>query len=376
MRKRFFAVALCTALCMAVCACNKTTPADSSKPTTQPEDTTPQATVTGAASDAESEEITFTNYEDYVATTMLPKNYVGIEVEAVEDAEVEAYIQKVLENNRKTQLKSGAIENGDVATIDFTGYLDGEEFEGGSDIGYQLEIGSGTFIPGFEEGLIGAKKGETRSLRLKFPEDYKNNKDLAGKEVVFEVSVNTVAEYVLPELTDAFVADLTADEYTSVETFREYTRGLLLEEKKYLAVMDYLVENTVFAMLNEDYIQNMLSSMKEYYRYYASMLGYSDVNEFMSDYGVEDADAFWKELEEQIRREEQERVVLYCVAKAEKMTMTEEEFIASATELAESYGETLEEFLAEQGEDAVRQTMLMESALNFLLDSVVEKGEK
>lgn len=375
MRKKFLAAVLCLTMGLAVCACKTTTPTGSENPT-QGATEAPQATVTTAPTDEEAETLPISDYDDYVTKTTLADNYVGLEMEKVTEDEVEAYIQEVLAGNKERELKDGPIEKGDIAIIDYTGYLDGVAFEGGADAGFEMVVGETGFIDGFEDGMIGAKKGETISLELTFPDPYRNNPDLAGKDVVFEVKIHSVAAQVLPEFSDEFVTNLTGGEYTSAEAFREYALGLLTEEKKYLTVMDYLVENSVFTEVNEEYIMAVVDSMKSYYEYYSIMFGYTSLDEFMADSGVEDAEAFWNEMEAQTRREEQERVILYCVAKAENMTLTDDEFTKSATELAASYGATLEAFMAEQGEKAIRQTIMMESALNYLMDNVIVKGEE
>lgn len=373
MRKKIFATVLCTAMGLAVCACRGTTPAESEFPTLLPEKTaTPAVSATPAPTGSGQEEVPLTDYETYVTTMKLAKDYVGFPVEKVTDAEIEAYFQEILERNKWLEERDRAVQNGDVANIDFTGYLDGEAFEGGSDTGFDLEIGAGGFIDGFEEGLVGAKKGEARTLNLTFPEVYPINPDMAGKAVVFEVKVNSVSEYVLPEMTDDFVKELTEEEYTTVEAFREYSVDVLTKDKQYLAVIDYLVQNSEFPELNEGYITASLDSMKAYYQMYAVMYGV-DLETFMQMMGVPDTKAFWDDMEAEIRRMEKERIVLYCVAKAEGITLTEEEFTEYATELAESYQQTLEQFLEERERKYVEQSLLMERALEFLLENVTEK---
>lgn len=374
MRKKLFAAVLCTAMGLAVCACKGTTPAESEFPTVRvPEKTvTPATSATPAPTEGGQEEIALTDYETYVATVKLAKDYVGFPVEKVTDEETEAYFKEVLERNKWLEERDRAVQEGDVANIDFTGYLNGEAFNGGSDTGFDLEIGAGGFIDGFEDGLIGAKKGETRSLNLKFPEEYKINPDMAGKEVVFEVKINSVSEYVLPELTDDFVTELTEGEYTTVEAFRKYSIDALTKDKQYLAIIEYLVGNSEFPELNEEYITASMDSMKSYYQMYATMYGV-DLETFMEMMGVPDTKAFWEDMEAEIRRMEKERIVLYCVARAEGITLTEEEFTKYATELAESYQQTLEQFLAERERKYVEQSLMMERALEFLLENVTEK---
>lgn len=373
MRKKILATMLCVVMGLSICACGTTTPSVSDIPTPEATATeAPEATVTPTEG-AEEEVLPVTNYDDCVATTTLPESYVNIEVKKITDAEVQAYLDEICLQNLVLEEVDRAVEEGDVANIDFTGYIDGEAFEGGSDTGFDLEIGSGQFIEGFEEGLIGAVKGETKSLELAFPDDYYST-DLAGKAAVFEVKVNTVSEYVLPEMTDEFVNTLTSGEYTTVADFTVYANDVLTEEREYLSVMDYLVENSTFGELNEEYIQASLDSMKEYYEYYAAMFGL-DMESFMQMVGVTDTEAFWSDMEEDMRRSEKERIVLYCVAKAEGITLTEDEFTMYATELAESYSVTLDEFLAEYDKTYVEQSILMEQALEFLLDNIVEVEE-
>ena len=374
MRKKILATMLCVAMGLTMCACGPTTPSSADIPTPEVTATgTPEADATATVAPTEgatdAEELPITNYDDCVATTTLPESYTGIEVVKITEENVQTYIDELRLENMVQQEVDRAVEEGDVANIDFTGYVDGEAFEGGSDTGFDLEIGSGQFIEGFEEGLIGAVKGETRSLDLAFPDDY-FNADMAGKDVMFEVKVNTVSEYVLPELTDDFVNTLTGGEYINLADFKVYVNGLLTEEQEYRSVMDYLVENSTFGELNEEYVQASLDSMKAYYESYAARFGV-DMETFMQMAGVTDTETFWNDMAEEMRRSEKERIVLYCVAKAEGITLTEEEFTASATTLAEGYGVTLEEFMADYDKTYVEQSILMERGLEFLSDNIV-----
>lgn len=374
MKKKMFTAAACVAMCVALCACNQADPADSKHPTGSPSDATPQATVTAGptATPSALEEmyaaLPITDYEDYVASTVLPEGYIGLKVDKITDADVDVYVQEVLENNKERVLKDGAIEEGDIAIIDYAGYLDGVAFEGGTAYSQEIEVGSSGFIDGFDDGLIGVKKGENVSLHLTFPLDYREVA-LAGKDVVFEVTVHSIAAQVLPEFTDAFVTALTSGKYTNVEDFRSYAKGFLTEERKYTTVMDYLVENATFAELNEEYISAAFALEKEYY---AMMYGLSSVEEFESVFGEESSEILWQMVEQQIRRYEQDRIVLYCVAKAENLSLSEDEYAAAVEEYAASNNMTVEELYEVQDEATLRQSMLMEKALEHLLVNVVE----
>lgn len=367
MRKRFLTGVLCTTVALMMCACNTVSKKTDDLPTPQPltGTQTPEATVTPT----ETEEIPITDYEECVETTTLPEQYTGIEVVKITDEEVEAYIKEILETYPVLEEKEGTAENGDIVNLDYVGTAEGEEFDSGT---MDLELGSGQTIDGFEDGLLGAAVGETRILELQFPDPYSVNTELSGKDAVFEVKVNSISRYVVQDFTDEAINEITGGEYTTTEAFREYAFSLLTEEREYTAVMDYMVENTTFGELNEAYIEASLNSMKDYYGYYAALYGL-DIDTFMLYQGVTDADAFWAEMKEEMRRAEQERIVLYCVAKAENITITEEEFTASATSLAESYSMTLEEFLEAQDETYVRQSILMERALEYLLHNITEK---
>ena len=374
MRKRIFAAAVCAAMSLALCACNNTNPTGSKNPTSAPSDvtsqttTTPEATAIPNAVEEAYAALPITNYDDYVASTVLPEGYIGFEVEKITDNDVDVYVQEVLENNKVRELKDGPLELGDIAIIDYVGYLDGVAFEGGTDAGKELELGSGEFMEGFEEGLVGAKKGDNVTLNLKFPVDYWNV-EMAGKEVVFEVTIHSSAAQVLPEFTDEFVTTLTSGTYTTTEDFRMYAKGFLTEERKYNGIMDYLVENAEFGELNEDYITAAFDLEKQYY---ALMYGFSSVEEFESVFGAEASEVLWVMVEQQIRRYEQDRIVLYCVAKAENLELSEEEYNEAVTEYAESNGMTLEELYEVQDEATLRQSMLMEKALEHLLVNIVE----
>lgn len=369
MKKKMLTAAFCVALSIALCACNGSNPTGSEVPTGTPVATaTPAPTATPTALEEEYANLPISDYDEYVESTVLPEGYIGFEVEKVTEADVDLYVQEVLENNKVRELKDGPLQMGDIAIIDYTGYVDGVAFEGGSEAGRELELGSGEFIEGFEEGLVGVKKGESVVLNLKFKDDYWAP-DLAGKDVVFEVKVNSAAAMVVGEFTDEFVTTLTEGDYTTVEDFRSYAKGFLTEQRKYNSVMDYLVENATFGKFNEEYVQKAFALEKEYY---ALIYGFNSVEEFETAFTAEASVILWKRVEQEIRRYEQDRVVLYCVAKAENLTFSEEEYATAVAEYAAENGMTVEELYSLQNEKSLRQSMLMEKALEHLLDSIVE----
>ena len=178
-------------------------------------------------------------------------NYRGIEVKipkqlSVTEEEINREIQNFLSQNSQLVEKDGEVANGDVTTIDFEGFKDGVPFEGGKANGHQLEIGSGQFIPGFEEQMIGMTKGETRDLNLTFPENY-GVADLAGADVVFKVTVHKIATKKEAELTDEFIASLNAPNFKTVEELKNLIETSL--QMQYKQQFEAAKENAVLGKL-------------------------------------------------------------------------------------------------------------------------------
>ena len=178
-------------------------------------------------------------------------DYRGIEVKvpkqlSVTEEEINREIQNFLSQNSQLVEKDGEVANGDVTTIDFEGFKDGVPFEGGKANGHQLEIGSGQFIPGFEEQMIGMTKGETRDLNLTFPENY-GVADLAAPDVVFKVTVNKIATKKEAELTDEFIASLNAPNFKTVEELKNLIETSL--QMQYKQQFEAAKENAVLGKL-------------------------------------------------------------------------------------------------------------------------------
>lgn len=373
MKKKIIASVFCAALCLAFCACGTTTPTGKENLTATPTGEGNVGTVTKSPMSEALQALPITNYDDLLESTVLPDGYLGLEIDAVTQEEVDAYILEVRNTNKERVLKSAdeVVANGDIVIIDYVGTIDGVAFAGGTGYSQELEIGSGQFIDGFEDGLIGAKKGETRVLKLQFPIDYWEL-EMAGKEVQFEVTVYSIAMQIAPEYNDELVKKITNGTYSTTDEFTGFARGILSEERKYNAVMDYLVTNTNFTKMNDDYLAAALNFEK---LYYSNMWGYETVEELEADFGAEESTVLWTMLEKYIRREEQERIILYNVAKENDLVLTEEDFTKRATEYAQESGMTLAQLLEVQDEEALRQSMLMEVALDYLLNHTVEKEQ-
>ena len=189
-------------------------------------------------------------------------NYKGIEVSVqkhiVTEEEVEQQIQGFMAQQTSLEPKEGKVENGDVTTIDFEGFKDGVPFDGGKAEGYQLEIGSGSFIPGFEDQMIGMEKGETRELNLTFPENY-GAADLAGQAVVFKVTVHEISAKKQAELTDEFIKGLGVPEVNNVEDLKAQMRLGLQQQhdqtfnnQKENAIFGQIIDNSEVEVTDEE----------------------------------------------------------------------------------------------------------------------------
>lgn len=329
---------------------------------------------------------TATDYSKYVELG----EYKGIEVTLdsteVTDDEVKSQIESTLTSDtRKVDVTDRAIEDGDIANIDYVGTVDGEEFEGGSAEGYNLTIGSNTFIDDFEEQLIGKNIGDTVEVKATFPDDYKSE-DVAGKEAVFTVTINSIQESVVPELTDEWVTEYTAEDetpYTTVKEYKKSVRASLEEEKiqqaatnKTADVLTKIVENSTIKGYPQDEIDSYVENMTSYYESIASAWGYS-LDDFLSSMYGYTPEEFEKEANTLAEATIARQMICKLIAKAEGMTVTDEEYQEGLKAYAEEYSSdsktyTAESFEEEYGKDVVEENILLEKVLDFITESAVE----
>lgn len=287
-----------------------------------------------------------------------------------EEAEIEDAIKHMRERYAEDVLKEGAIADGDIAVIDFEGFVDGEAFEGGKSENYSLKIGSGTFIPGFEEGLIGLKSGDKKDVKVTFPEDY-HAEDLKGKEATFKVTVHEVKEVKIPELDKDFFADLGMEGINTKEELEAQISENILAQKEMEAenkYMDDLLEaaaKDVKVEIPEAMINEELDRMVAQYADYLKMQGIS-IEQF---YQFTNSDE--QALKDQMRPEAIKRItyrlMLEEIAKAEKIEIDDKEAKEEAKNLAEKYQMKEDEFLsAFGGLDIVKYDMRMRKAMEIL----------
>ena len=313
--------------------------------------------------------------EKITEVTPLYKN-LDVEIEPmsdVTDEDVELSVQNALESNKEQkEITDRAVQDGDVVDIDYIGKVDDVAFDGGADVGYELRIGSGTFVPGFEEGLVGAKKGETVDVKLTFPEDYAE--DLAGKEAVFEVKVNKVLEETVPKLTDEFVQKISETSKT-VEEFRIEIRKSLeelnksaYESQKQQLVWSKVMESVKLDEYPQDEVDILLEKVMESFEAQASQYNMK-LEDYVAANGMsmEDFNEFAKENAKQIYLANQ--VVVY-IADAEKIKITEKEYDEKIQEVADSYGyENVEALYKVASREDLEMDILTQEIVTWLVEN-------
>lgn len=293
------------------------------------------------------------------------KDEVKAEAEEIEDA-----INHMRERYAEDVLKDGAIADGDIAVIDFEGFVDGKAFDGGKAENYSLKIGSGTFIPGFEEQLIGLKSGDKKDVKVKFPENY-HAEDLKGKDATFKVTVHEVKEVKIPELDKDFFDDLGMEGITTKEELEAQISENIIARKEMEAenkYMDDLLEaaaKDVKVEIPEAMINEELDRMVGQYADHLKMQGIT-IEQF---YQFTNSDE--QALKEQMRPEAIKRItyrlMLEEIAKEEKIEIDDKAAKEEAKKLAEKYQMKEDEFLsAFGGLDIVKYDMKMRQAMEIL----------
>lgn len=258
--------------------------------------------------------------------------YKGIEVHVppleVTEEDVQQEVQRLLSQGSRLVEKEGCIENGDVATIDFEGFKDGVPFEGGKGENHQLEIGSHTFIPGFEEQMIGMKKGESKALALTFPHDY-HVADLAGADVIFQVKVHHIARKEKAELDEEFIASFQITDMKTPTDFYEKVKDNLLQQKEHIIlnekenqIFNALIENSQVDVEEAD-IQMTLEKNVEYVEQQLAQQGIQ-LTDYLTMMKMD-----WADLHEQLRpnaiKQAKLEAIIDAIVLAEHMTVSDHE---------------------------------------------------
>ena len=303
---------------------------------------------------------------DYVT---LPEDFAAIPLKKADIEPTEEDIQSLwdnlLESNRIQQPVTGrAAEEGDIANIDYSGTVDGVVFTGGTAEGYDLTLGSGTFIPGFEGQIVGHNIGDSFDVTVTFPDDYGDSTDeagntitLSGKEAVFRVTLNSLAVSVLPEATDAWVEENfgASNDLHTVAELDQYFHDNLYTSNLTNAVVDYLTENSQVSSIPDVVRNYQVCSQLSYYNSYASMFGYETLDEFLSGFmGYDNADALLADTEQDVLNSCNQLLIFQAVAESLDLAPTDAELEAYAS-YTESMGEGYVHLLALQ--DRVLSTL-------------------
>lgn len=277
------------------------------------------------------------------------------------------------------------VREGDTVNIDYTGYMDGEAFSGGSAKGYDLTIGSGQFIPGFESGLVGVKAGATVDVTATFPDPYQNNPDFSGKEAVFTVTVNSIRLKEDTGLTDELVAANT--DYATAADYRAYIESSLRTQKESYAqnikqsrVMNNLIEKTEFTGIAQEDIDSYYESSRSYYnelaQIYESTYGYSFSTFILYFFGCSSEEEYDQLLRTQAELEVKRTLILYYVIDKENITVTDEEYAQALARYATQYNTTAEELAAQVEASRLQLLARQEKAEQLIYDNAVEvEGE-
>ena len=307
--------------------------------------------------------------------------YKGVEVPKAEievtEEEIEAAIKREQEKNSRTiTVEDRAAEEGDIVTIDFEGFVDGEAFEGGKGEAYPLTLGSHTFIPGFEEQLVGAKTGDHVEVNVTFPEEYQA-KELAGKAAVFQCDVKKIEAKELPELNDDFAKDVS--EFDTLAEYKEDVKKNLTESKekealraKEDAAIEKIIENAEMeipeAMLNtqcrqmmDDFGRRMQSqglSMEQYFQFTGQT-----------------AEKMMEDMKPQALKRIQTRLVLEKIVEVENIQPTEEEVNEEISKMAAMYkmeADKLKELVGEREMEQMKKDMAVQKAVTFVAEAAKE----
>lgn len=272
----------------------------------------------------------------------------------------------------KTLDDDTVIKEGMVAVIDFEGFLNGVAFKGGKGENYSLEIGSHTFIPGFEEALVGLKKGDKKDVDVTFPENY-HSEELKGKAVVFKVTVNEVKERVFPEFNKEFFEDLNVGGVTSLEDLKNYIKenkeaekSKQIEDEFLFKCLDKVVEASEFEIpeeMTEDETNRLVREFSEKLQYQGLKL--EDYLKFCNS----DMDTFKASLKDEANKRIGYRLMVDAIVEKEKLEVTDEELEAGLKETSEQYGMTVEEFVKQIGtKELFKYDLLMRKAMKVVTE--------
>lgn len=303
--------------------------------------------------------------------------YKGLEVEEFDTTVTDEDVAKELETlqNRQAELvvkEEGTAELGDTVVIDFEGFVDGEAFEGGKAENHSLELGSGSFIPGFEEQLVGVATGESKDVEVSFPEEY-HAAELAGKPAVFKVTVHEIKGKELPVLDDEFAKDVD-DEVETLDALKEKIKNRLVDSKKHEAehhVRDSVVEKAAAnteVEIPEVMITNEVNRMLQEFEQRLQMQGMN--LDLYFQFSGQDENALREQMKEEAANRVRVNLTLEAIAKAENLEVTDEDVNAELEKMAGMYNMTVENIKAALGGvEGIKGDLQLKKAVDFLIEN-------
>ena len=309
------------------------------------------------------------------------KDYKGIEVKKVSTRvtkkDVDAELEKIREKNaRIVTVEDRELKSGDISIIDFEGFTDGKAFEGGKAENFELTIGSGQFIPGFEDQMIGMKVNEERDINVKFPEEY-HVKDLAGKDATFKVKLHEIKEKVLPEIDDEFAKDVS--EFDNLEDYKKDLNKKIKADKENHAKIDMEQEaidkfiEKVEVTIPEEMIDSEVDKMIEEMNANLSYQGLN-IDQYLQYMGTT-LDEYKKQMRDQAQRRIKLDLGLEYVAKEEKVEVEDKDIDEKIKELAAQYGNKDDDSLLknENARNYMKQQLVYEKTMKVITDNIVTK---
>ena len=286
-------------------------------------------------------------------------------------------LKKLRNRNSREVVVEGEAKDGDTVVIDYEGSVDGVKFEGGAAENHPLVLGSKSFIPGFEEQLVGVKAGEEKDVVVTFPEEY-HAKELAGKEAVFKCKVHEVKTKEYPEVDDEFAQDVS--EFDTLAEYKEDIKKNLLAKKEEAAknekrqkVMDKIIENATME-IPEPMVETQAENMIDEYAQRLSYQGLS-IDQYFQFTGL-NAETLKEQFKPQALKNIQSRLVLEAVIKAENIEVSDEELDEEIAKMAEMYKmevEKVKEILDDNAKETMKKDIAAQKAVDFVADAAVEK---
>ncbi len=308
--------------------------------------------------------------------------YKGLSVDKVSNRvtakEIDAKLEEEQKKNARTVVvEDRAVQDGDEVVLDFEGFVDGVAFEGGKGENYPLTIGSGSFIPGFEEQLIGAEAEKEVEVNVTFPEEY-HSEDLAGKAAVFKCTVHEIKAKELPELDDEFAAEVS--EFDTLDAYKADIKAKIKEQKiadgnrkKEDQAVEKAVANATME-IPEAMIDTQVNQMAQDFAQRIQQQGLS-MEQYFQFTGMT-AESMMEELRPQAVKRIETRLVLEAIAKAENIEITDERIDEELAKMAEAYKmevEKLKEFMGENEKEQMKMDLAVQDAVTFLADNAVEE---